>query len=122
MLHVSTKILTKILPSQFPVVAAVRTWAVWAMEKRITYVLFGTYTMASAFIMILYIMSLRNTSGMSSFIRHLLCKDTELRAGSFAFCAEQIISGVGFPLGCNPQFDGFNLPAAFVVEAAFDAG
>ncbi|EKM75955.1 hypothetical protein AGABI1DRAFT_109057 [Agaricus bisporus var. burnettii JB137-S8] len=74
-------------------VVTLRTWAVWDLKKPMTYLLFGTYTVTSILILVLYIISWKYTS-------------------------HSVISGL--PLGCIPEFQSFYLPAGFVSEAAYD--
>ncbi|KAF7776837.1 hypothetical protein Agabi119p4_5230 [Agaricus bisporus var. burnettii] len=74
-------------------IVTIRTWAVWGKAKYMTYLLFGTYTVASALIIILYRLSLEYTT-------HPVFE--------------------GLALGCNPKIETYYLPAAFVVEVVYD--
>ncbi|EKM81390.1 hypothetical protein AGABI1DRAFT_127395 [Agaricus bisporus var. burnettii JB137-S8] len=47
-------------------VVTLRTWAVWGMMRPMTYLLFGSYTVASVLILVFYIVSLKYTSPVSA--------------------------------------------------------
>ncbi|XP_006460455.1 hypothetical protein AGABI2DRAFT_117401 [Agaricus bisporus var. bisporus H97] len=75
-------------------IVTIRTWAVWGKEKYMTYLLFGTYTVASVLILVFFILSVEYTT--------------------------HPVLNLGLALGCNPKFETLYLPAAFVVEAVYD--
>ncbi|KAF7776838.1 hypothetical protein Agabi119p4_5231 [Agaricus bisporus var. burnettii] len=77
-------------------VITIRTWAVWGKAKYMTYIAFGSYTVASTFIFIFYAISLKHTS-------HPKIEILE-----------------GLPTGCIPKYDSPYLPAAIVIEAFYD--
>ncbi|KAF7783278.1 hypothetical protein Agabi119p4_2654 [Agaricus bisporus var. burnettii] len=74
-------------------VVTLRTWAVWGMMRPMTYLLFGSYTVASVLILVFYIVSLKYTS-------------------------HSVISWL--PLGCIGEYQSYYLPAAFVVDATYE--
>lgn len=80
-----------------------------------TYLLFGTYTVASALIIILYILSLEYTTRV--FYSTLLHIETEMYN---RFFADPVFEGLA--LGCNPKIETYHLPAAFVIEVVYDTG
>ncbi|KAF7775849.1 hypothetical protein Agabi119p4_4242 [Agaricus bisporus var. burnettii] len=75
-------------------VVTIRTWAVWGKAKYMTYILFGTYAVVFALILVFYIISLKYTSHPEVFR--------------------------GFPFGCVPKYTSRYLPAALMVEAVYD--
>ncbi|XP_006460533.1 hypothetical protein AGABI2DRAFT_117476 [Agaricus bisporus var. bisporus H97] len=76
-------------------VVTIRTWAVWGMNKPITYTLFGTYTVAASLILGFFAVSLKYTT--------------------------HDVEATGILKGCIPDIGSLYLPASFVVHAAYDA-
>ncbi|EKM82181.1 hypothetical protein AGABI1DRAFT_105505, partial [Agaricus bisporus var. burnettii JB137-S8] len=85
-------------------VVTIRTWAVWGKAKYMTYILFGTYAVVFALILVFYIISLKYTS---QFL--------------FGHAADPEVFR-GFPFGCVPKYTSRYLPAALMVEAVYDTG
>ncbi|XP_006460453.1 hypothetical protein AGABI2DRAFT_117399 [Agaricus bisporus var. bisporus H97] len=94
-------------------IVTIRTWAVWGKAKYMTYLLFGTYTVASVLILVFFILSVEYTTRV--FYSVLLHTATEMQNHS---AADPVFKE--FALGCNPKFETPYLPAAFVVEAVYD--
>ncbi|XP_006460450.1 hypothetical protein AGABI2DRAFT_178007 [Agaricus bisporus var. bisporus H97] len=78
-------------------VVTIRTWAVWGKAKYMTYILFGTYAVVFALILVFYIISLKYTSQIK--IQNFFLVTLQIRRFSAGFRSDvsQNIQVVTYP-------------------------